>query len=337
MNEQKRNNLHMALQAAELAKLGAVFPIWSVKDGRCRCPQGTGCPGAGKHPIGSMVPHGLIDASRELSQITQWFVRAPWANIGLVANDDFWILDVDPGHGGEESITKIEVITGPLPKTVVAITGSGGRHIFFKPPAGKRVRNTTNVLGEEFPGLDTRAGNRGYIVAVGSIHRSGRRYEWAPGCAPGEVEVAEAPGWLIERVVEKPRERRSAPMPASITDLERRRAQGLLEWAANEAASAAQGERNNTLFKMAAMVGGWVGAGYLTRHDAEAALEDAGQACGLSRREAEQTTCNGLDRGESDPHGLPDDSERKLAWMIERGLFVEPLPLDEVGAGKGVL
>jgi hypothetical protein len=199
------------------------------------------------------------------------------------------------------------------------------------------VRNTTNVCGPEYPGLDTRAGNKGYIVAPPSMHKSERRYAWAPGCAPGEIEMAEAPEWLLAMVVEKPREQRTAPPPGPVTDVDRRRAAGLLEWAANKVAGTGAGERNNTLFQTAALIGGWVGAGYLTRSEAEDALEEAGLACGLSKREVEMTVGNGLDRGEENPQGLPDDSERKRAWMIERGLFVEPLSLDEVGAPQGVL
>src|SRR5205085_1827865 len=109
-------------------------------------------------------------------------VRAPWMNFGLVAASDWFALDVDLGHGGEESLAKLETQYGALPKTVTSNTGGGGRHLLFKAPAdGRRVRNATNTLGDEYAGLDTRAGNKGYIIAPPSMHKSGRRYEWAAG------------------------------------------------------------------------------------------------------------------------------------------------------------
>jgi hypothetical protein len=299
-------NFKTLADALALAEIGQILPIWSVKDGHCRCPRKTECPSAGKHPVGNMVPHGLSDATQDQDQIVGWWLQAPWANIGLVANDDFWVLDVDPGHGGDGSLAKLETLIGPLPVTVVARTGSGGRHIFFKPPADKKLRNTVNVLGNEYPGLDTRAGSRGYVVGVGSLHKSGRRYEWASGCAPGQIEIARGPEWLIERVVEKPRTRRNIALPlGSITDLERRRAQGLLEWAANECASAAEGERNNVLFKMAAMVGGWIGAGYLDRTEAEAALEEAGLPTRENNAAVGAATPRPLESAHGDRLGAP--------------------------------
>ena len=305
--------------------------MWSSKEGRCTCR--TECKRPGKHPIGYLVPRGLLDATQDQDQVISWWVTAPWANIGLVANSDFWVLDVDAGHGGCDSLAKLESTYGALPATVQSRTGGGGLHLFFKPPLGKKVRNTTNIFGDEFPGIDTRAGDRGYVVAPPSMHKSGQRYAWAPGRAPGEVEVAEPPQWLVERVIEKPRVRPKVAAPLvrdDITDLDLRRAQGLLDWAANEVQGAAEGERNNTLFKMSAMVGGWVGGGYLERSEAEAALEEAGEACGLDSREVQATMANGLDRGESDPQGLPDDTERKRAWMIERGLLAVPLSIEEL-------
>lgn len=83
-------------------------------------------------------------------------------NIGLVANQDWWALDIDPKSGGDGSLAKLEAKFGALPKTVTSRTGSNGRHLLFKAPKdGRRVRNAAKTLGDEFPGIDTRAGGQG--------------------------------------------------------------------------------------------------------------------------------------------------------------------------------
>jgi len=81
----------------------------------------------------------------------------------------------------------------PIPETVEAITGGGGRHILFHHPGG-RVR-----CSKPGPGVDVKA-DGGYIVAPPSLHPSGRRYEFSS--RPGDVPVAECPAWLLERLRE---------------------------------------------------------------------------------------------------------------------------------------
>jgi hypothetical protein len=68
-------------------------------------------------------------------EIRRWFERWPDANIGVVtgAVSGIVVLDVDPRHGGEESLVAWEMRHGPLPVTVEAITGGGGRHLYFSP------------------------------------------------------------------------------------------------------------------------------------------------------------------------------------------------------------
>ena len=65
-----------------------------------------------------------------------WFTRWPMANLSVVtgAVSGIVVLDVDPHHGGEESLNVLEACHGALPKTVEAVTGSGGRHLYFAHP-----------------------------------------------------------------------------------------------------------------------------------------------------------------------------------------------------------
>ena len=99
-------------------------------------------------------------------------------------------MDVDPRHGGKESLRKLEREHYQLPQSMESVTGGGGRHVYFRHPGGT-VNNRTNIE----PGIDLR-GDGGCIVAPPSLHPSGKRYRWKKGHAPGEIEIALLPDWL---------------------------------------------------------------------------------------------------------------------------------------------
>jgi len=121
-----------------------------------------------------------------------WFRRTPDFNVAIVtgALSGLVVVDVDPRHGGRESLRKLERANGSLPGTMESITGGGGRHLYFAHPGGV-VHNRTNIE----PGIDLR-GDGGCIVAPPSIHPSGKRYRWKKGHGPGEATLAPLPDWL---------------------------------------------------------------------------------------------------------------------------------------------
>lgn len=125
--------------------------------------------------------------------IAEWFQRWPDANIGIVTGEisNLIVLDVDPKHGGDVALERLERRHRPLSATVEAITGGGGRHFYFTHP-GVLTRNRVGLA----QGIDLR-GDGGYIVAPPSIHPSGRLYEWVPGHRPDEIALAPPPRWLI--------------------------------------------------------------------------------------------------------------------------------------------
>lgn len=118
-------------------------------------------------------------------------MSAPGRESGLL------VLDVD-GDEGADSLHELEHRHGELPATVEALTGGGGRHIYFAHPGGTH-RNTARTLG---PGLDTR-GDGGYVVAPPSPHPSGRRYEWSVDGHPEDVKLASPPAWLLADAVKR--------------------------------------------------------------------------------------------------------------------------------------
>ncbi|SPE29323.1 Bifunctional DNA primase/polymerase [Burkholderiales bacterium] len=178
----------------------------------------------GKRPL---VPWLEFQQRRAaVSEIESWFQRWPDANVGLVTGriSGVVVLDIDPRHGGLESLAGLEDEQGPLPRTVEAHTGGGGRHIYFAHP-GATVTNRVALR----PGVDVRA-DGGCVVAPPSLHPSGGRYEWAQGCAPQDLSAARMPAWLGQ-AMQAAGHSRHAPS----------------HWRRLVSEGVAEGERNNTL------------------------------------------------------------------------------------------
>jgi putative DNA primase/helicase len=163
-----------------------VIPLYSVdKDGHCLCGD-KACKSPGKHPHAHYAPNGSKSATVDGGVIAGWF-NGEEINIGIVAGQDsnLVILDVDPAHGGDESLKQFD----DLPQTPSVRTGSGGRHFYFRHPGGD-VRNSAGTVGR---GLDVR-GHHGYCVAPPSLHTSGNEYKWM---IDATAPLADTPTWLL--------------------------------------------------------------------------------------------------------------------------------------------
>ncbi len=128
----------------------------------------------------------------DLVQAARWFARWPLANVGIVTGSvsGLIVLDVDPAHGGSISLHALEVAHGALDPTLEALTGGGGRHLYFRHPGG----DWPNRAGFR-PGLDLR-GDGGVVVAPPSIHPSGLAYRWRDQRGPDQCPAQPMPAWL---------------------------------------------------------------------------------------------------------------------------------------------
>ncbi len=136
-------------------------------------------------------------------------------NVGVLTGNGLLVLDTDqkPGKRGADSLDALQMLYGDLPVTVEALTPTGGNHRYYRLPAGvPDVPNSASKIGDD---LDIRC-HHGYVVAPGSTTADGR-YQWAIGRAPGEIDIAPAPAWLIE-LCGKVRERDESSAP--LTDLD---------------------------------------------------------------------------------------------------------------------
>jgi Bifunctional DNA primase/polymerase, N-terminal/Primase C terminal 1 (PriCT-1) len=189
-----------------------------------------------------LIPWEHLQSERPSpDDVEAWFRRRPDANLGIVTGEisNLVVLDIDPKHGGDNSLERLEKRFSPLPATVEAMTGGGGRHLYFAHPGGL-VRNRAGLV----QGIDLR-GDGGYIVAPPSIHPSGRRYTWVSGHSPDEMALAPLPHWLISPI-------RGVRVGRSLAD-----------WRQLVRAGVAEGQRNSTIASL---------TGHLLWHGVDAAV-----------------------------------------------------------------
>lgn len=192
-------------RALECAERGwAVFPLHTVWDKVCSCGS-RNCASPGKHP---RVKNGVHDATKDPKVITDWWTQWPSANIGIATGkiSGILLLDVDNKEGiyGDDNLAILEGEYGELPPTVTALTGGGGRHIFFAYPDGDL--EIPNSAGKLYAGLDVKS-DGGYVVGAGSQHVDGP-YLWEVSSHPDDVKVADLPAWLLRLMLEHGRDRR---------------------------------------------------------------------------------------------------------------------------------
>lgn len=172
-----------------------VLPIYEMRDGRCTCGRhdGKGC-SPGKHP---RTPHGVADASLDVTVVAAWHRRWPGCNWAIATGHalpgggNLLVVDVDPRNDGDASLRALEAEHGPLPETVRQLSGGAGEHRFLRSEAA--LSGWDLAEGIEIKGLG------GYLLVEPSNHLSGGSYRWDAAAHPDEVTVAAAPAWLLER------------------------------------------------------------------------------------------------------------------------------------------
>jgi hypothetical protein len=219
----RQSNLDAALAYA--ARGWPVFPLHTPTADGCSCGK-LGCEHPGKHP---RTQRGFHDSTTDETTIQQWWTEWPGANIGIVtgAASGFIVLDIDPRHGGDETLVELQRQHGLLPQTIESITGGGGRHIRLQHPGGQ-VKCRTIATG-----IDVK-GDGGYIVAPPSLHASGQRYEWELSSHPDDTQLAPVPDWLLAMIVAPAAEREPVPE--------------------GRARKISDGERNSTLTSLAGVM-----------------------------------------------------------------------------------
>lgn len=203
-------------------------------------------------------------ASSDAEQIRSWWQHCPNAQPAAVVPDDIEIWDIDPRNGG--SLEALEAVTGPLPETLTSWSGrgDGGRHLWFKRPAGE-------ISQRQLPkGVDKRT-SRNYVIIPPALHNeTGQPYTWN-----NVPYFAELPAQAVEAL--EPR-KPSVTLPAPVSEHP-----GNLNGLVRSVAEAVEGERNVKLF--------WAACRAFDHGDTEIIqdLFDAALSVGLTESEATST------------------------------------------------
>ena len=271
-----------------------VFPCHAParSPGSCTCCHAD-CGSPGKHP---RVRGGLNSSTRDEDVIRRWWATWPNANIAVRtgAASGLVVIDIDPDHGGEDSLRSVQAAHGQLPPGRAIRTGSGGRHLYFAHPGDVVPNDAGRRLGS---GLDIR-GDGGYVIAPPSLHVTGGRY----AVAGRGGEIPDLPDWLLDLV--RKREPPTPPTrPARNVEHGDAWARAAAAGELDELRHAAPGIRNSTLNRVSFKLGQIIGAGLLDQAEIEQSLVDAGLAVGLGEREAVRTVRSGLSAGVELPRG----------------------------------
>jgi hypothetical protein len=290
-----------------LPRHSGVQPV--TDDGQLAHPTvGTGCscrdPSCGqvaKHPLGSLVAHGLKEATTNRARVLAWWTQQPQANIGLACGHRFDVLDVDGPIGaqairafaGEHDLQS----SGPLVRT-----GGCGWHYYLTPTG------LGNVHPHGLERVDWR-GRGGYVVAPPSRHASGHPYTWVAG-RDLDTPLAEVPPPLLERLKHRQADRPGPVVSVPMGDRPGPRyGQKALAQELARVATAPTGQRNRQLWEAARNLYNLVATGTLDDHQVHQGLLQAAERCGLlaaEPRQTQRTLASGRQVGLGPPRPAPD-------------------------------
>ena len=108
-------------------------------------------------------------------------------NVGIRCGDELAVLDIDPRAGGTELLSALESTYRRIPSAPEVLTGGGGRHLYTRAKPGQ--------ISWKLPGVELKAAGS-QVVAVGSLHPSGQKYDWAAGHTPSDIDLPPLPEWL---------------------------------------------------------------------------------------------------------------------------------------------
>jgi len=178
----------------------ALIPV-CVPINKENCIQhGSRCISPGKVPI--ISNWDKVD-SVSPNTLQTWMQNPDDINFGLILGETKYNnligIDID-GDYGIEKLKELEDENGKLPNTIQYKTGNGMRYLFKLPAnmeskkisfyeSSKRERGEFAILCK---GQQT--------IIPPSLHYTGFNYSWVEGRNPMEIELAEAPVWMIKMI-----------------------------------------------------------------------------------------------------------------------------------------
>ena len=177
-----------------------LFRLHEIAGAECSCAN-PDCGQVGKHP----AERWGATATLTERALEQKFRLHPDAGIGIATGRGLLALDFDAGRGGIESLKQLDRLFSAMrdaPRVLTGAVGSArGRHVYFRVADGVFVPSRANAL-PGFKGVDVRCAG-GYVVAPGTLHKSGVRYEWEHATAALPDVPPELLTLLQERAVKR--------------------------------------------------------------------------------------------------------------------------------------
>jgi hypothetical protein len=166
-----------------------VIPLHGVREGLCTCGD-EDCKQPGNHP---RTEHGIADATTNRSLIELMWSKWPKAKIGIALGEPGKLLAVVlDGERGWQNLRKLGEPRGDLPRTV-RIRNHGQLILLFK-------HDQKDVGSGDVADGVRLLSDGDFVVAPSSLDESAGKRRFAAGRAPGEVEIAQAPHWLLTTV-----------------------------------------------------------------------------------------------------------------------------------------
>jgi hypothetical protein len=262
---------------------------------------------ANKRPV---TEHGFKDATRDPAQIAAMFRRPGACMIGVPtgAASDLLVIDLDV-KDGRPGLEWLAANQHRIPRTRQHSTRSGGRHLLFRYPQGRDIRNSASKIA---PGVDCRA-NGGYIITAPSAGYS----------VLDDAMPADPPAWLIALLdppapPPRPAQPLRNPAPGEATKYGRTS----IDSACDRIASAHHGQKHDTLNREAYGVGQLVAGGEITDGEAFARLQDALEAMHARQpcedyRAAVRTLHTAYSQGKAAPRSAPPPRYQDVRIRVE--------------------
>jgi hypothetical protein len=233
---------------------------------------------------------GFKDATKDTATLERWAKEYPGCNIGIATGtiSNIVVVDIDPRNGGAETMVNLFKKGHVFPPSPEAITGNGGKHLFYKLPPG--LKASKDRLGK---GIDIKA-DGGYVVAAPSrIGKSeqgpGGEYKWTYVPMRGQ-ELPPLPQWAIKILM--PEQRDLPQFKAQPTsDMAMKELEGMAFMLSRQG----QGHRNISLNWAAHYAGKLVKDGLLDPNRAKHRLISAAISSGLPLPEAEAAFKSGFE------------------------------------------
>lgn len=275
-------------------------------------------------PLNGKVPV-LKDWPNKRPSVDELAVHAAGGgNVGVVCGAASGLVVIDLDGDMEQHADMM----ARMPRTVTAITGSGGRHLYFKCHNGAAIGNSASKIAHH---LDVR-GDRGAAVYPGSCHPdTGALYHWMDGHGPDDIPLAELPGWIIEALAPKPAPMPTAPAtPRQASPANGRRdayVEAAIQGECEAVRCATEGTRNARLNEAALKLASLgLPDDVITAELTGAALE-----AGLAPSEIGPTIRSGITAGRQSPREVPTDYT-PVAWDSTARTAEAPPPMTEAHA-----